>query len=148
MACVHIQTRAPSIIQIQKFQKQKTTRQPITPITPHFPLIPRTPETLANSRTSIGLGALPLDMMSPEIFSEISDANLAAALKQGRRFYLGTCSSCHVTPDIKQYTKKKWQKINHRMAKKSKLSPLETQALNRYIWAAHDFLASPKALKN
>lgn len=59
----------------------------------------------------------------------------AAMLGEGRRIFLGRCTSCHSAEPVGKYTRVRWQEIVGEMAGDANLSAEQERSLRAYLAA-------------
>lgn len=84
-------------------------------------------------------GCASLEQTAPAVSPQILKASRSAdagVLEHGRRILTTRCIKCHSLEPIGKYTPEEWVESLADMSKRSKLTPAEHQALERYVLAA------------
>ena len=84
------------------------------------------------------VGCTSVDVVAPPVSGLRGGGG--AAVADGRRLYLTTCTKCHAAEPVRDYTAAEWATILPEMAEESHFTPAQTAAVAAYIQAV---LATP-----
>lgn len=54
-------------------------------------------------------------------------------LAEGKRLYLAKCAKCHAFYEPRSYAEQEWREWMDKMARKSKLKPVQARQMNAYL---------------
>jgi mono/diheme cytochrome c family protein len=103
-----------------------------------FPESIRKPLLLAAA--ALASGCVSLEMAAPPVNTLATGASgqRRMLLEQGRNIYITKCAKCHSPEPVRNYSAARWTTIIPDMARETKLSSPETQAVTSYVLAVLD----------
>ena len=79
-------------------------------------------------------GCGSLDSVAPRVAP--GRGATADTLEEGRRIFIGACTTCHAASPVAKYSTSEWSAIVSTMAPRTKLKPSREAALLAYLTAA------------
>ncbi len=94
------------------------------------------------------LGCLSIEQMAPLVEGHVAHFGIQNGaphpqLLRGRELYVTQCIRCHTVEPVNRYSLEEWAEILPEMAKETKLTRADMQALRSYIHAAHAAMSLP-----